>query len=229
MLVGRLPGKVFPVKIVVAKDGWDDGTMANLRARLVAGALVTFPTETFYGLGCDPCNPAAVTRLLRAKRRPADKPLPIIAANSAAARALVTLDDAASEVWDALTRQFWPGPLTLAAPAAAGLAAEVLAGGHDVAVRVSSCSTARTLAALCGGVIVATSANRSGEPAARTSGAVVRSLGAAVDLVVDGGPCPGGTPSTVVVVHRGHLRVVRPGAIGAAALHAAVRRRPNET
>lgn len=218
----RPPATVMPMKIQAADDCWDSVMEDLVRARLAAGALVAYPTETFYGLGCDPRNPTAVRGLLLAKVRPPHRPLPLIAATLEAARAVVTLDEAAARAWDKLTRRFWPGPLALAAPAVAGLAAGVLAGGDQVAVRVSSSRTARRLATLCGGVIVATSANLSGEPPPCTAAAVARSLGAAVDIIVDGGTCAGGAPSTVVTARHGHLRVLRPGAIDEGALQAAL-------
>ena len=222
MLAARPPATVKPMKIQAASDCWGDATMALVRDRLAAGALVAYPTETFYGLGCDPRAPAAVRALLLAKGRPANRPLPVIAATARDARALVTLDEGAARVWNRLTLRFWPGPLTLAAPAVEGLAPGVLAGGNEVAVRVSSSITARRLATLCGGIIVATSANRSGEPPSCTAEEVARSLGAAVDLLVDGGTCPGGAPSTVVSVHGGRLQVLRPGAIDEGLLQAAI-------
>lgn len=204
---------------VQAGDGrWDDETAADLGARLAAGAVLAYPTETFYGLGCNPRDPAAVTRIVLLKGRPAGRPLPLIAATPGAARSLVRLDPTAKHLWERLTRRFWPGPLTVVALAAPGLAAGVLAGGDAVGVRVSSSGTARRVAGLCGGAIVATSANLSGQRPALSAADVEARLGAGVDLVIDGGTCAGGPPSTVVEIHRGRWRVLRPGAIDAAAV-----------
>lgn len=197
---------------------WGRGQQAELRDRLAAGALVAFPTETFYGLGCDPHNEAAVERLLGAKGRPARHPLPLIAASAPAARIMVTLQPEEERSWKHLTGRFWPGPLTLVATARPGLASGVLAGGESVGLRVSSHEVASTLAAACGGVIVATSANLSGIPPSTTPAEVEACLGDHLDLLIDGGTCAGDLPSTVVDLRRGRVRLLRRGVIDSAAV-----------
>ncbi|MGA8892568.1 MAG: Sua5/YciO/YrdC/YwlC family protein, partial [Anaeromyxobacteraceae bacterium] len=95
-------------------------------AALRAGELVVYPTETFYGLGALATLPAALERLTAAKLRPEGKPLPLVAADPAAAFALwARAPDEARR----LAARFWPGPLTLVAPAAAGLPRSLVQDG----------------------------------------------------------------------------------------------------
>jgi len=178
-------------------------------AALRAGAIVVYPTETFYGLGALATLPAAIDRLAAAKLRPEGKPLPLVAADPAMAFALW-----AGVPGEALrlAARFWPGPLTLAAPAAAGLPGPLVQGG-SVAVRVPGSDLARALSRLAGGPVVSTSANPSGGPPPASPEALDADLLSRVDLVLDGGPTPGGEPSTVVRLGGGAPVLLREGAI----------------
>lgn len=173
------------------------------------GRLVAYPTETFYGLAADPWQPEALERLLTLKGRATTAPLPLILPSPEHLDGLVeSIPKAARKLMD----RHWPGPLTLVLPARDGLPAP-LVGSHGVGVRCSSHEVATNLAVLLDAPLVATSANRSGEPAAESADDVEERL-PGVDLVVDGGPSAGGAPSTVVAVGpSGELEVLRQGAI----------------
>jgi L-threonylcarbamoyladenylate synthase len=178
-------------------------------AALRAGAIVVYPTETFYGLGALATLPAALERLAAAKLRPEGKPLPLVAADPATAFALWSRVPGEA---GRLAARFWPGPLTLVAPAAAGLPGPLVQDGA-VGVRVPGSGLARELARLAGGPVVSTSANPSGGPPPASPEALDPDLLARVDLVLDGGPTPGGAPSTVVRLGAGAPVLVREGAI----------------
>jgi L-threonylcarbamoyladenylate synthase len=179
---------------------------------LARGEIIAFPTETFYGLGADPARADAVAAIFAAKGRAAGEALPLIAADTTAARGVAA---AWSETAERLAAAFWPGPLTLVVPVRPGaVTAGVTAGRDTVAVRVSGHSLARALAAVApAGVITATSANRSGSPALATAGDVERALGRGVALIIDGGPSPGGLASTIVDVSAGPPRLIREGPV----------------
>ncbi len=169
---------------------------------------MVFPTETFYGLGCRVDDPVATARVVDAKGRRPGNPFPVIAANREQAESLWTEVPAwARRLIDA----FWPGPLTLVLPARPGLPPEV-AGSGEIGVRVSPNPFAQELARRAG-PLVATSANRSGDPEVTTVADLDAAIRAAADAVVDGGPTPGGRPSTVVAVVQGALKVLREGPI----------------
>jgi L-threonylcarbamoyladenylate synthase len=191
----------------------------DVRRRLRSGEVIAFPTETLYGLGCDPFREEALSRLVALKGRPAGKPLPLIAASLEAAESIVVQSSRrVRRLWEELTSRFWPGSLTLVMEAAPVVPAVVTGGTGRVGVRVSSLPLARQLADAAGGLIVATSANVSGEPVPGTAEGVAAALGEGVALVVSGGRPGEGTPSTVVDLTSGTPRVLREGAVPAAAL-----------
>ncbi|CAA9298995.1 MAG: Threonylcarbamoyl-AMP synthase / SUA5 domain with internal deletion [uncultured Gemmatimonadetes bacterium] len=177
---------------------------------LRAGGLVAFPTETVYGLGANALDPAAVARIFAAKGRPEYNPIIVHAANTEAARELTSeWPLAAARLADA----FWPGPLTLILPKAPHVLDALTAGLPNVALRVPAHPVAQALLAAAGLPLAAPSANRSTEVSPTTAEHVVRSLGEAVDVVVDGGPCPVGIESTVVSLASATPTILRPGSI----------------
>lgn len=194
--------------------------VAVAAAALRRGGLVAYPTETFYGLGALAALSPALERLATAKLRPPGKPLPLVAADEESAFRLWSEVPADART---LARAFWPGPLTLVAAAAHGLDDAVTLGG-TVAVRVPGAPLARELCRLAGGAVVSTSANPSGGPPPDAAGALDPWLLARIDLVLDGGRTPGGSPSTVVAVGPGTVRLVRAGAVSWDAVQAVLGR-----
>jgi L-threonylcarbamoyladenylate synthase len=189
-------------------------------ALLRAGGVVAYPTETFYGLGALARDAAALERLARAKGRPDDKPLPLLAADLAAVEAVAELSPLARH----LAARFWPGPLTLVLPARAGLPRAVTAGTGTVGIRIPGSDVVRALAARAGGTLVSTSANPSGEPPPSRVEDLAPALRARLDGVLDGGPTPGGLPSTVVLVGATGVTLARAGAVPFAAVEHEVER-----
>jgi L-threonylcarbamoyladenylate synthase len=184
-------------------------------ARLLrAGALVAFPTETFYGLGANALDPAAVARVFAAKGRPADKPLLVLVDSVA------MLDTVAREVPERARRlmaRYWPGPLTLVLAARREIPPAVTAGTGTIGVRLPGHAVARALVRAAGVPVTAPSANPHGAASPCTADQVVAGLGARVALVLDAGPTAGGPPSTVLDVTRVPAVVLRPGAVTLAA------------
>ncbi len=170
--------------------------------------IVAYPTETFYGLAADARSRTACDRLFELKGRPREKALPCIVSG------IPQLEEVARGLGEAallLARRFWPGPLTLVVEARPGLAASSLQG--SIAVRASGLRLPRDLAEGLGAPVTATSANRSGSAPATTAVEVLSGLGSWLDLVLDGGPCPGGLPSTIVDVRETPPRLVREGRV----------------
>ncbi len=166
-------------------------------ALVAAGFVVAYPTDTLYGLAVDPFNAEAVARVFQIKVRPADRAMPLIAADLAQVEsALGPLPEAGRR----LAERFWPE----------GGAEHPL---RTVAVRVPAHAVARLLAALCGRPITATSANVSGAPPTADPDEVARTLDGRIPLIVDAGPAPGGLPSTIVDVSGAEPRLLRAGAI----------------
>ncbi|HET7343472.1 MAG TPA: L-threonylcarbamoyladenylate synthase [Methylomirabilota bacterium] len=185
-------------------------TLAEAAARLAAGDVVAFPTETFYGLGAAALQPAAVRRLVHVKGRPDDKPLLVLVDSVAMVeRVAAEIPPRARE----LMARHWPGALTLVLRARADVPREVTAGSGTIGVRLSPHPVARALVSALGEPVTAPSANPSGAPPPTTAAAVVAYFGEALALVLDAGPTPGGPPSTVLDVTCDPPRVVRAGAV----------------
>ncbi len=174
------------------------------------GGLVIYPTETFYALGAVPALATALEKVFTAKGRDAGKPLPLIASGLAdVLKAVSAWTDAARSLAEA----FWPGPLTLVLPASSSLPAVLHAGTGKIAVRISSHPAATLLAKRSGGLLVSTSANRSGDPPPRTPEEISPELLCVSDGLIDAGTLPGGLPSTIVDVSVFAPRLVRKGKI----------------
>jgi L-threonylcarbamoyladenylate synthase len=177
----------------VIKAGPDAARIAA--ARLAAGGLVAFPTETVYGLGADAGNGEAVARLYMAKGRPAFNPLIAHVADAAAARRLAQFNADAERL-----ASLWPGPLTLVLPKAQDCAVSELAtaGLDSIALRVPGHPVAHAILSTFGGPVVAPSANQSGHVSPTTAAHVLADLEGRIDLIVDGGAAAVGVESTIV-------------------------------
>ena len=179
-------------------------------AVLRRGGIVAFPTDTIYGLGACADLPQAVERVYRAKGRPHSMALPLLLAH------ISQISEVASYVppvaW-LLAEKFLPGALTLVLLKSSSVPDIVTAGGKTVAVRVPAHPVPVALAEGVGKPIVGTSANLSGRPGSLTAEGVYCQFGDRVDLVIDGGRCPGGRESTIVDVTGEKPVILREGAI----------------
>ncbi|HFB97672.1 MAG TPA: threonylcarbamoyl-AMP synthase [Bryobacterales bacterium] len=175
-------------------------------AALRAGGVIAYPTEAVWGLGCDPHNERALARLLELKGRPAGKGLILVAASFDPLRPFLQSLDAERE---AAVLATWPGPVTWLWPANTSVS-PLLRGEHDtLAVRISDHPLVVALCAAFGGPVVSTSANRSGEPPARTREEVLARFGDALDFVLDGETGGRERPSEIRDARTG--KVIRPG------------------
>ena len=197
-----------------------DGAGIARAARILrAGGLVALPTETVYGLAARADSAAAVAGIYRAKGRPDFNPLIVHVPDLAAAERLARFDERARS----LAAAFWPGPLTLVLPLRdrAGLAPAVTAGLATVALRCPAHPVMRAVLAETGLPLAAPSANRSGAVSPTRADHVAASLGAKVDLILDGGACAAGLESTIVALREdGRWQVLRPGPIEEARISA---------
>ena len=184
--------------------------IAEAARTLREGGLVAFPTETVYGLGANCFDAAAVARVFEAKARPSFDPLIVHLAD---AGDLYRVGDTADPRVGSLAARFWPGPLTLVVPRRRGLPEIVTAGLDTVGVRVPAHPAALALIRAAGAPVAAPSANPFGYVSPTCAAHVVERLGDAVDLVLDGGPCPVGVESTIVSLATGTATALRPGGV----------------
>jgi len=173
------------------------------------GGLIVYPTDTVYGLGCNPFNTRAVKRLIDAKGQ-RKKPLPILASDIEHVKIVAEVTEAAER----LARKFWPGPLTMVLKKKSQLPKMVTFGRDTVGVRVPNHPVALELLRRCDGLLIGTSANITGKKSTVTAENAANQLGDKVDLILDGGRTVLGRGSTVVNLADRRLRVERVGPIG---------------
>jgi L-threonylcarbamoyladenylate synthase len=202
-------------------DGSQDAAIARAVDALVAGELIGMPTETVYGLAADAGNDAAVARIFSTKGRPTGHPLivhlaPPLAPGwvpDAARRFAADLPDFAER----LIAAFWPGPLTLILPRAAGIGSAAAGGQDSIGLRCPSHPVAQALLRACAARdvhgLAAPSANRFGKVSPTTAEHVQDEFSTLDLLVLDGGACSIGIESAIVDCSRGFAVLLRPGAM----------------
>ena len=168
------------------------------------GGIIAYPTESVYGIGCDPWDRAAVMRAIDIKHRSARKGCILIAAGPRQLHSLVDID---SPRFANFASKYWPGPVTLVAPARRGVPAWLVSEDGTVATRVTSHHVARVLCARFGRPIVSTSANRSGRPPARDALRAHVAFGTEIDWYVAGRV--GGIEAPTRIIDTRDGRIVR--------------------
>ena len=178
---------------------------------LKKGGVVVFPTETVYGIGCIAGNQEAFDRLVAAKKRPADKPFTLMCANLSQVAMYCEIDNGVR----AIAQKFMPGEVTLLLQARAKTHPTIDLGTGVIGVRIPDDSNVRALIEAVGKPLLVTSANISGDPAAKDFEAAKAIFEGAVDAIVDG-KCRSGQPSTIVsLVENGVPKTIREGSVSA--------------
>jgi L-threonylcarbamoyladenylate synthase len=172
------------------------------------GGVIVYPTDTVYGLGCDPFNTRSVSQLLKTKGE-RKKPLPVLASDMASIKKIAHVPQKVTDH----APNFWPGPLTLILPKKETLPDVVTSNLGSVGVRIPHHAVAMKLIQESGGLLIGTSANKTGEKPARTAQEARVQLGHNVDLILDGGETPLGTPSTIIDLASGPPKLLREGPI----------------
>jgi L-threonylcarbamoyladenylate synthase len=202
---------------VIAVDPREPETEAVERAASVIreGGLVVLPTDTVYGLVCDPGHAKAADQVYRVKARRRDVPLTLLL------HSMAQVSDYVEEVPESAVlamQQFWPGALTVVLRDCGEATAAVRAKKNTVGLRLPAHVVPRVVAGAAGCALASTSANRSGQPAPRTAEEALSHLEGLVDLVLDAGPTPLAQESTVVSFAVAPPRLLRAGAIPVARL-----------
>jgi L-threonylcarbamoyladenylate synthase len=177
---------------------------------LETGGLVVLPTDTVYGLVCDPRQAASVEAIYRAKGRRKDSPLALLLHD------MSQVSDYAEEIPDGAARAmqaFWPGPLTVVLRSRSDATAAVRAGKDSIGLRLPAHMIPRLVAGGLGAALASTSANRSSEPAAVTADQALAHLEDKVHLLLDGGQAPLSSESTVISFLGRRPEALRLGAI----------------
>lgn len=188
----------------------DNAILTEAAELIRKGELVAFPTETVYGLGANGLDAEAVTKIFRAKGRPADNPLILHIHDTAKIYDLAASVPASAK---RLAERYWPGPLTVIVERQSQVPNAVTGGLNTVAVRLPSSPVARELIRLAGVPIAAPSANTSGRPSPTTARDVLADLDGKVAAVIDAGACEIGVESTVVDCTTPVPTLLRPGGV----------------
>ncbi|HKA25150.1 MAG TPA: L-threonylcarbamoyladenylate synthase [Candidatus Eisenbacteria bacterium] len=188
----------------------DRRIVAEAAEAILRGGVISFPTDTFYGLGCSLMDPAAVDMLYRLKRRPQNLAVISLISDPAEVEALAAdIPDVAAT----LMKRFWPGPLSIVFRASILVPAACRGPKETIALRFPQHPLSLALVRALGGPLVASSANLSGQPPAKSAEEVIRAFGNQLDLVLDGGPSQAVQPSTLIDVTSGRVEVLRAGAV----------------
>jgi L-threonylcarbamoyladenylate synthase len=177
---------------------------------LKAGGIIAYPTESFYALGALTFNEKAVKRIFDLKKRPCEKPLPLIVDDI---QILLTVAKEVPDQAMELIEKFWPGPLTMLLRARSEVPSLITGKSGKVAVRIPGDGIALEIVKAARASVTATSANISSFPPASDTDAVVSYFNENLDLILDGGSSPGGPPSTIIDVTVKPLKVLRAGRI----------------
>ena len=190
------------------------------------GGLVVFPTDTVYGVAALARDAAAVAAIYRAKQRPSNMPIPVMVGDPMAVSEIAIPAPGFRELADA----FWPGPLTIILPRRATLPDIVTAGGDTVALRIPDHPLVLALLRVLNEPLAVTSANRSGHPPALTADDARVQLDGRVEAIIDGGPAPGGLPSTIIDLTRTPPQILRRGPVTEAQIRAILaNNQPNQS
>lgn len=178
------------------------------------GQTLVYPTETCYGLGCDPTSSEAVEKIFHIKKRPENKPLLLVFPNVDMVLEYIEWNPTLEEI----ARKYWPGALTLVAPlkASAPLARQIRGADETVAFRVSSHHFVTELTSRFGKPLVSTSANLAGEENPYDIEAVKKNFAKEIfqpDLIIDGGELPVRPPSTILTLEDGKIKILRQGEV----------------
>jgi L-threonylcarbamoyladenylate synthase len=195
-------------------------SMGEVAAALLEDAVAAYPTETFYALGAAAFSKKAVEKIYRLKKREPGKPLPVVASDLDMVK---EISSALPPSFRPLAEEFWPGSLTLVLQAAAGLPAFLLGPGRTIAVRVPPHAWLRGLVRELCQPLTATSANLSGEKGLADPAEVIALFRGRIEIVIDGGPSPGGLPSTIVDLTSPEPRILRIGTIPEPRIRAVLR------
>jgi L-threonylcarbamoyladenylate synthase len=192
----------------VVIEQFDPKSISTAKSILLSGGVIAIPTDTVYGIACLVDNPKSIKHLYSIKERDLLKAIPILI-GSLDQILNITVDFPESA--DILSRHFWPGALTLVVYKHPKIPRE-LTTFPSVGVRMPNHDWLRQLMDECG-PLAATSANMSGDPSLATSSEVLEVLGEKIDLLIDGGTCEGGVPSTVVDCTKSPVKILREGGI----------------
>jgi L-threonylcarbamoyladenylate synthase len=174
------------------------------------GGIISYPTETVYGIGGDATNDKVIDLIHTLKGRDARNPMLVLVAQSSD---VIPIVRTVSEKAESLMRRFWPGPLTLVFEVLPVVPESILGEGEKLGIRISPDPVCDALVRIFRKPLISTSANPHGEEPAQSASEVSDYFGDSLDMIVDGGKRIGGVPSTVLDVSVDPPALIREGAV----------------
>jgi len=171
------------------------------------GGIVIFPTDTVYGIGCDPYNKTSIEKIYKIKSRDISKSVPVLVYSKKIASKIAEFDEFTEKIMD----RFWPGPLTLIMKLTDEKLKRSLNLENKIAVRVPNHKCTLELLKKCD-MIVGTSANTSGKSAYTNSDECFKDL-QEYDIFVDGGTITSAGESTIIEIEDEEIKIVREGSL----------------
>jgi L-threonylcarbamoyladenylate synthase len=173
------------------------------------GGVIVYPTDTVYGIGGNPFLEDVVIRIKNIKQRE-EKAMPILISNLEKAKEIAYFNDLSLKI----ANTFWPGPLTIVLKTKVKFSPHLTGGRDSIGLRIPNHELALKIIEASGGALIGTSANISGRPPAISIEDLDEKIRSSVDLIIDGGKCYLGKPSTVIEVIDSKIKIIRIGAIG---------------
>lgn len=204
-------------------ENLDFSLIQEVAARIREGQILVLPTDTAYGLTGNPSDASVVQRILKVKQRREKLGMPLLADSLSQAHELVTLPPLAEEI----AAHFWPGAVTIIAPAHQEYPLGILGPKNSLAVRVPNHPVALAIIRATGYPIIGTSANVSNTPSPRSAEAAAADLEGLVDFILDAGPTQHSMDSTIINFTVEPPQIIREGAIARAKLALFMKMRKN--
>jgi L-threonylcarbamoyladenylate synthase len=173
------------------------------------GGVIVYPTDTVYGIGGNPFLEDVVIRIKNIKQRE-EKAMPILISSLEKAKEIAYFNDLSLKI----ANTFWPGPLTIVLKTKVKFSPHLTGGRDSIGLRIPNHELALKIIEASGGALIGTSANISGRPPAISIEDLDEKIRSSVDLIIDGGKCYLGKPSTVIEVIDAKIKIIRIGAIG---------------
>ncbi|MCQ5337200.1 MAG: L-threonylcarbamoyladenylate synthase [Candidatus Methanomethylicia archaeon] len=187
----------------------DINKILELGEMIKKGGVIVYPTDTVYGIGGNPFLEDVVIRIKNIKQRE-EKAMPILVSSLEKAKEMAYFNDLSLKI----ANTFWPGPLTIVLKTKVKFSPHLTGGRDSIGLRIPNHELALKIIEASGGALIGTSANISGRPPAISIEDLDEKIRSSVDLIIDGGKCYLGKPSTVIEVIDSKIKIIRIGAIG---------------
>ena len=171
------------------------------------GGIVIFPTDTVYGMGCNPYNANAVEKIYEIKSREKIKPLPVLAYSLDTVKQIARIDTFTEKI----VKKYWPGPLTLILELTDKKLKKSLKLDNKIAVRIPDSKCTLKLLKKCG-LLVGTSSNISGNPSSTDPKECLKNI-INYDIFLNGGTITSKGESTIIEIENEEIKIIREGVL----------------